>query len=114
MAAMSIARGTRDLSQVPAMTRQECLSVLLSGMDLAAELADKGYTLLAAGGYLDGAHTGDLGEHSGVYGQDLRAGDGGHTADAGLPGEHVACHDGGDAAVGLGDPLGYHNQLEPR
>ena len=31
------------------MTRQECLSVLLSGMDLAAELADKGYTLLAAG-----------------------------------------------------------------
>ena len=61
-----------------------------------------------APGYLNGAHSGDLGEHSGIYGQDLRAGDGGHTADAGLPGEHVACHDGGDAAVGLGDPLGHH------
>ena len=49
MRSIKVARGTRDLSQVPAMTRQECLSVLLSGMDLAAELADKGYTLLAAG-----------------------------------------------------------------
>ena len=43
------ARGTRDLSREPAMTRRECLSVLLAGMDLAGELAEKGYTLLAAG-----------------------------------------------------------------
>ena len=43
------ARGTEDLSQVPAMTRQQCLSVLLAGMDLAGELAKNGYTLLAAG-----------------------------------------------------------------
>ena len=49
MRSIKVARGTRDLSRVPAMTRRECLSVLLSGMDLAAELADKGYTLLAAG-----------------------------------------------------------------
>ena len=52
MRSIKVARGTRDLSRVPAMTRRECLSVLLSGMDLAAELADKGYTLLAAGASL--------------------------------------------------------------
>ncbi|MDE7261129.1 MAG: nicotinate-nucleotide--dimethylbenzimidazole phosphoribosyltransferase [Oscillospiraceae bacterium] len=46
---IKVARGTGDLSQVPAMTRQQCLSVLLAGMDLAAELAGQGYTLLAAG-----------------------------------------------------------------
>ena len=43
------ARGTKDLSREPAMTRQECLAVILSGMELAGELAEKGYTLLAAG-----------------------------------------------------------------
>lgn len=46
---IKVARGTRDLSREPAMTRQECLSVLLAGMDLAGELAEKGYNLLAAG-----------------------------------------------------------------
>ena len=46
---IKVARGTEDLSQVPAMTRQQCLSVLLAGMDLAGELAGQGYTLLAAG-----------------------------------------------------------------
>ena len=46
---IKVARGTEDLSQVPAMTRQQCLSVLLAGMDLAGELAGHGYTLLAAG-----------------------------------------------------------------
>ena len=49
MRSIKAARGTRDLSQVPAMTRQQCLSVLLAGMDLAGELAGQGYTLLAAG-----------------------------------------------------------------
>lgn len=46
---IKVARGTEDLSQVPAMTRQQCLTVLLAGMDLAGELAGEGYTLLAAG-----------------------------------------------------------------
>lgn len=46
---IKVARGTGDLSREPAMSRQECLSVLLAGMDLAGELAEKGYNLLAAG-----------------------------------------------------------------
>jgi len=46
---IKVARGTKDLSEEPAMTRQECLSVMLSGLDLAGELAEKGFTLLAAG-----------------------------------------------------------------
>ena len=49
MRSIKVARGTKDFSQEPAMTRQECLTVLLAGLDLAAELADEGYTLLAAG-----------------------------------------------------------------
>ena len=43
------ARGTENLARTPAMTRQQCLSVLLAGADLAGELAQQGYTLLAAG-----------------------------------------------------------------
>ena len=39
---IKVARGTRDLSQEPAMTRQECLSVLLAGLELAGELAEGG------------------------------------------------------------------------
>ena len=46
---IKVARGTEDLSQAPAMTRRQCLAVLLAGMDLAGELAENGYTLLAAG-----------------------------------------------------------------
>lgn len=49
MRSIKVRRGTRDLSLEPAMTQQECLSVLLSGMELAGELAESGYTLLAAG-----------------------------------------------------------------
>ena len=49
MRSIKVARGTKDIYLEPAMTRQECLSVLLAGMDLASELADAGYTLLAAG-----------------------------------------------------------------
>ncbi len=46
---IKVAQGTKDLSQEPAMTRQECLTVMLAGLELAGELAEKGYTLLAAG-----------------------------------------------------------------
>ena len=46
---IKVRRGTRDLSQEPAMTRQECLSVLLAGMDIARELSEMGCGLLAAG-----------------------------------------------------------------
>lgn len=46
---IKVARGTRDLSREPAMTRQQCLSVLLAGMDMARELGERGFTLLAAG-----------------------------------------------------------------
>lgn len=46
---IKVARGTEDLSRTPAMARRQCLEVLLAGMDLAGELAEKGYTLLAAG-----------------------------------------------------------------
>lgn len=49
MRSIKVAYGTKNLAREPAMTRQECLSVLLGGMDLAKELAEKGYTLLAAG-----------------------------------------------------------------
>ena len=46
---IKVRQGTRDLSQEPAMTRQECLSVLLAGMDIARELSEMGCGLLAAG-----------------------------------------------------------------
>ena len=46
---IKVRRGTRDLSQEPAMSREECLTVLLAGLELAGELAGKGFTLLAAG-----------------------------------------------------------------
>lgn len=49
MRSIKVARGTKDLSHEPAMTRQECLSVLLAGLDIAGELAKDGFTLLAAG-----------------------------------------------------------------
>lgn len=46
---IKVSYGTKNLAREPAMSRQECLSVLLAGMDLARELAEQGYTLLAAG-----------------------------------------------------------------
>jgi len=46
---IKVARGTENLAHTPAMTRQQCLSVFLAGADLAGELAEAGYTLLAAG-----------------------------------------------------------------
>ena len=49
MRSIKVARGTKNLAKEPAMTRRECLTVLLGGMALARELAGEGYTLLAAG-----------------------------------------------------------------
>lgn len=49
MRSIKAAYGTKNLAREPAMTRQECLSVLLGGMGIAGELAGEGYTLLAAG-----------------------------------------------------------------
>lgn len=49
MRSIKAARGTKDLCLEPAMTRQECLHVMLAGMDLSGELAEEGFTLLAAG-----------------------------------------------------------------
>lgn len=49
MRTIKVARGTKDLSREPAMTRQECLGVMLSGLEIAGELAGQGFTLLAAG-----------------------------------------------------------------
>jgi len=48
MRRIKVARGTENLAQRPAMTRRQCLSVLLAGMDLAGELAER-CDLLAAG-----------------------------------------------------------------
>ena len=48
MRSIKISRGTKNLAQEPAMTREECLTVLLAGMELAGDLAEK-YDLLAAG-----------------------------------------------------------------
>ena len=45
---IKVARGTGDLAREPAMTREQCLRVLLAGMELAGELAGD-YDLLAAG-----------------------------------------------------------------
>lgn len=46
---IKVARGTKNFAKEPAMTRQECLTVLLAGLDMARELGEEGYTLLAAG-----------------------------------------------------------------
>lgn len=44
-----IAAGTADISQGPAMTREQALQAVRVGVDLAGELADKGYRLIATG-----------------------------------------------------------------
>lgn len=41
--------GTRDMSQGPAMTRAEAEQALMVGLELAGELKDQGYRLLATG-----------------------------------------------------------------
>lgn len=46
---IKVARGTANLYREPAMTRKQCLTVLLAGLDMACNLAGEGYTLLAAG-----------------------------------------------------------------
>ena len=42
MRSIKVARGTENLAQHPAMTRRQCLSVLLAGMELAGELSGRG------------------------------------------------------------------------
>ena len=42
MQCIKVARGTKNLAHEPAMTRQEALSVLLAGMDVARQLRDHG------------------------------------------------------------------------
>ena len=44
-----IAYGTKNFAKEPAMTREEALRALKTGMDLVTELAEKGYKILATG-----------------------------------------------------------------
>ena len=44
-----VRRGTADLSQGPAMTREECERAILVGVDIVRELKEQGYNLLATG-----------------------------------------------------------------
>ena len=44
-----VARGSGNIARKPAMSRTECLRALLSGMDLAFQLKEMGYELLAVG-----------------------------------------------------------------
>lgn len=48
MRSIKVSRGTANLAAEPAMTRQQCLTVLLAGVELAGELAEE-FDLLAAG-----------------------------------------------------------------
>ena len=44
-----VARGSGNIAREPAMSRTGCLQALLSGIDLAFRLKEKGYEILAAG-----------------------------------------------------------------
>lgn len=44
-----IAYGTKNMTKGPAMTREETLQALLTGIDLVRELKEKGYRILATG-----------------------------------------------------------------
>ncbi len=44
-----IARGTGDISQGPAMTREQALAAITAGIDVVRELKDEGYQLIATG-----------------------------------------------------------------
>lgn len=45
----NIRRGTANMARGPAMTREEAVQAVLTGLELARELAGRGYTLLATG-----------------------------------------------------------------
>ncbi|GLX70773.1 nicotinate-nucleotide--dimethylbenzimidazole phosphoribosyltransferase [Paenibacillus glycanilyticus] len=44
-----VVRGTANMAKQPAMTREEALQAVMAGVQVAEELADKGYTLFATG-----------------------------------------------------------------
>jgi len=44
-----VARGTCDFSKQPAMTREQAEQIVVNGIDIAGELAAKGYRLIACG-----------------------------------------------------------------
>ncbi len=46
---LAIRRGTGDLAREPAMTREEAVSMILTGMDLALRYREAGYRLLLSG-----------------------------------------------------------------
>ena len=48
MRSIKVSRGTANLAGEPAMTRRQCLAVLLAGLELAGELAEE-FDILAAG-----------------------------------------------------------------
>ena len=48
MRSIKVSRGTANLAGEPAMTRRQCLTVLLAGLELAGELAEE-FDILAAG-----------------------------------------------------------------
>ena len=45
----SVARGTQDISQGPAMTREQALQAIQAGAELVGMFKEKGYTILATG-----------------------------------------------------------------
>lgn len=46
---MHVRRGTANIAEGPAMTREEAARAVLSGLRLAVRLSDRGYSMLAAG-----------------------------------------------------------------
>lgn len=44
-----IAYGTKDFSKMPAMTKEKCIKALEIGIDMAIDLKNKGYNILATG-----------------------------------------------------------------
>ena len=45
-----VARGTNDITQGPAMTREQAMQAIRAGVDVVGELASQGYRLIASGG----------------------------------------------------------------
>lgn len=82
----AVARGTHDLSQCPAMTRQQAVQAILTGVDLVRQRKEEGYGIIATGE----AGIGNTTTSSAVlsvlldYPIDLATGRGSGLTDAGL------------------------------